>query len=47
MKKKILVAAAFASATLFSYPVIAAPQISICDIPATSFEIWFIQQFYC
>lgn len=45
MKKKLAVvviaAAVFVGATA---PVSA---VSICDLSATTFEIWFIQQFYC
>jgi len=45
MKKKLAVftiaVAMFVGATA---PVKA---VSICDLDATTFEIWFVQQFYC
>jgi hypothetical protein len=41
LAKLVIVAAVLVGATA---PVSA---VSICDLEPTTFEIWFIQQFYC
>jgi predicted porin len=45
MKKKLAMIAI--AAALLVGAAAPASAVSICDVEATTFEVWFIQQFYC
>jgi hypothetical protein len=45
MKKKLVVFAI--AVAMFVGATAPVKAVSICDMDATTFEIWFIQQFYC